>query len=1647
MDVETFSSLRIGLATSEDIRSWSSGEVKKPETINYRTLKPEKDGLFCEKIFGPTKDWECACGKYKRVRFKDIVCERCGVQVTKSSVRRERMGHIELQAPVTHIWYFKGVPSRLGYLLNMAPKDLEKIIYFAAYRVMEIDKEARKLDWVLIEDDYLTRIKETLLDRSNEMIAAATEEYEFLTKAGLALQIAPKIWEAPFWVEAETVMGIHQIVKLEANNPKKYADKPFSADELNAKSKVERSTAEHKEIAQKVKEFSKKTDKIVREYARLERPDSLQKEHMAWTRFLTAEVGQLIPNDVLFDHFDRYFGMYVQTEIGAEAIKQVLAKVNIADEAKKLKKQIDQYAGQSSAKNQDVKRLKVINSFLQGNTPATSMVLDVLPVLPPEIRPMVQLDGGRFATSDLNDLYRRVINRNNRLKRFIELGSVPKTILNNEKRMLQEAVDALFDNGRRGRPVTGTGNRPLKSLSDLLKGKQGRFRQNLLGKRVDYSGRSVIVVGPQLKMHQCGLPKLMALELFKPFVMKRLVDLGLARNIKNAKRMVERSHPDVWDVLEEVIRDRPVLLNRAPTLHRLGIQAFEPLLIEGKAIQLHPLVCTAFNADFDGDQMAVHVPLSAEAQAEARLLMLASNNILKPSDGKPVVTPSQDMLIGLYYMTIANDGLVGEGNVFGSIAEAQLAFDNGGLDLQAKIKIRINGVIKDTTLGRSLFAACLPEGFEWTEEKVGKKQISKILELMVETQERSEVARTLDRIKEAGFYWATRSGVSMAISDANFDSEGKFDKWRAALIKDTEKVHTKIQESYDLGGITDTERRDQLGGLWHEKTQEVGKQLEVVIPQDNAIRMMVESGARGNWIQMNSLLGIRGPVTRPKGDFEPMPVKGSYLVGLNGHEYFINAKGARKGNADTAMKTSAAGYLTRRLVDVAQDVIVREDDCGTSNGFVALFEPMLPKDKDLVDETTRAREERTIKALRKKGAYYSYPFMNDDETKADPAAAAALQAKNLTSMSTQLATRRLGRDVTIAGRTFKAGEKIAHELMNLLAANTKEAIELVVRSPFTCNSPSGICALCYGDSMATGSLVERGEAVGIIAAQSIGEPGTQLTMRTFQTGGSSKDTTKATILENRGGRKIRTERLISYDITQGLTGVTNALEARVDSSRPIAQMAWYDGVVEVVRAQSAKQTESCSRFVQDSSIKMQVLSEKIQKTGSKDWTTVTAAPNSKSKAKSEASKLKIEILWTDAKGRDADKDALIAKEPGVVLGVSTEDRVIYFRKFTKTEEALNKAQALKGEDQKFEFPSKKKAKSTDEDAKPEKELKSYKLKEDHGRILVKVGDEIRPGTVLTTGKEEAIFDIEDKDYIRYSDSDEFEPTIMGRDVGKEYALIGFKDDRYFAYLRPLTFKEEQEAIKSSEIYSYARSTSKSSPVLSPYVPIELSSLDDLLVSPGTLVKRGEFLTDGQVVPQWVLYLNGSKECAAEVIRSVQAILSQDVAVHDKHLEIINRQMQYYLTVLDSGDTDMMPGEKVTKKELREKNLVAREKGQQIAEARPDIDGISRSALNSPSWLSAASFQETTKVLTQAALARKSDVLNGLKENVIIGKLIPAGTGAAEYRALEPIATEEAKAARYPNRIWETEVVAEESADMFAPAANPFDTDSWSEGKE
>ncbi|TXL58036.1 DNA-directed RNA polymerase subunit beta' [Aeromicrobium terrae] len=1248
LDVNFFDQLKIGLATADDIRQWSFGEVKKPETINYRTLKPERDGLFCEKIFGPTRDWECYCGKYKRVRFKGIICERCGVEVTRSKVRRERMGHIELAAPVTHIWYFKGVPSRLGYLLDLAPKDLEKVIYFAAYMITHVDEEARHRDLSSLESKIELEIKQ-LKDRRDDEKNKRSVKYE------------------------------EDLAVLEAEEAK-----------ADAKRKI-RDAAE--------RELRQIEDRHNREIHRLEE---------VWDRFKNLKVQDLEGDELLYREMTYRFGKYFEGYMGATAIQKRLQSFDLDAEAESLREIIA--TGKGQKKTRALKRLKVVSAFLGSSNKPEGMVLDAVPVIPPELRPMVQLDGGRFATSDLNDLYRRVINRNNRLKRLLDLGA-PEIIVNNEKRMLQEAVDSLFDNGRRGRPVTGPGNRPLKSISDMLKGKQGRFRQNLLGKRVDYSGRSVIVVGPQLKLHQCGLPKQMAIELFKPFVMKRLVDLNHAQNIKSAKRMVERGvRAEVWDVLEEVITEHPVLLNRAPTLHRLGIQAFEPQLIEGKAIQIHPLVCSAFNADFDGDQMAVHLPLSAEAQAEARILMLSTNNILKPADGRPVTMPTQDMIIGLYFLTLDRDGEPGEGRAFSSVAEAIMAFDRREITLQSKVTIRIpshDGTVesKKTTLGRAIFNQALPEDYPYVDWQVGKKELGVIVNDLAERYSKVDVGVALDNLKDTGFHWATRSGVTISIDDVVTAPS------KPEILAKFEGQAAKVQQQFDRGLITEDERRQELIEIWTQATAEVSAEMETVFKNDdnNPIWMMVNSGARGNMMQVRQIAAMRGLVANPKGEIIPRPIKANFREGLSVVEYFIATHGARKGLADTALRTADSGYLTRRLVDVSQDVIIREDDCGTERG--------LPK-----TIATRLDDGTLVAAENVETSAYSR------------------------SAATAITHPTSGEVLVEAG-----GDLGDVEIGELIAAGVEE---VKVRTVLTCEAKAGTCAKCYGRSLATGKLVDIGEAVGTIAAQSIGEPGTQLTMRTFHTGGVAGD-----------------------DITHGLPRVVELFEARQPKGKaPITEVA--------------------------------------------------------------------------------------------------------------------------------------------------------------GRVTI-------------------------------DDTDKARKVVVTPDDGGE----------------PLEFPVTKRA--------------------------------RLMVQDGDRVEVGDQLTHGTPDPQEVLRILGVRRAQEHLVDEVQEVYrSQGVAIHDKHIEIIVRQMLRRVTVIEQGDSDLIPGDLADRARFEEENRRVVAEGGTPASGRPVLMGITKASLAVESWLSAASFQETTRVLTDAAIHGKSDSLRGLKENIIIGKLIPAGTGLERYRNIRVEPTEEARQAAY-----------------------------------
>ncbi|CAH0200829.1 MULTISPECIES: DNA-directed RNA polymerase subunit beta' [Peribacillus] len=1185
LDVNNFEYMKIGLASPDKIRSWSHGEVKKPETINYRTLKPEKDGLFCERIFGPQKDWECHCGKYKRVRYKGVVCDRCGVEVTRAKVRRERMGHIELAAPVSHIWYFKGIPSRMGLVLDMSPRALEEVIYFASYVVTETGDTTLEKKQLLSEKEYRT-----------------------------------------------------------------YREK---------------------------------------------------------------------------------YGKKFQAAMGAEAIKKLLQDIDTEKEVESLKEELKTAQGQR--RTRAIKRLEVLEAFRNSGNEPSWMILDVLPVIPPELRPMVQLDGGRFATSDLNDLYRRVINRNNRLKRLLDLGA-PSIIVQNEKRMLQEAVDALIDNGRRGRPVTGPGNRPLKSLSHMLKGKQGRFRQNLLGKRVDYSGRSVIVVGPNLKMYQCGLPKEMAIELFKPFVMKELVQRGLAHNIKSAKRKIERLSPEIWDVLEEVIREHPVLLNRAPTLHRLGIQAFEPTLVEGRAIRLHPLVCTAYNADFDGDQMAVHVPLSSEAQAEARMLMLAAQNILNPKDGKPVVTPSQDMVLGNYYLTLEREGAIGEGMIFKDTSEALLAYQNGYVHLHSRCAVHAsslnnetfteeqNGQLLITTVGKLIFNEILPKSFPYINEPTRynletktpekyfvekganipelikaqpaidpfkKKILGNIIAEVFKRFKITETSKMLDRMKDLGFKYSTKAGITVGVADIVVLKE------KQEIITEAQTKVDNVLKQFRRGLITEDERYDRVISIWSAAKDTIQSKLMDSLDRRNPIFMMSDSGARGNASNFTQLAGMRGLMANPAGRIIELPIKSSFREGLTVLEYFISTHGARKGLADTALKTADSGYLTRRLVDVAQDVIIRDDDCGTDRGL-------------------------KISALREG-----------------------------TEIIEHLEERLIGRYARKAIRHPETNEVIVAEndLITEDLANYIESLGIEtawIRSAFTCNTSHGVCKKCYGRNLATGQEVEVGEAVGIIAAQSIGEPGTQLTMRTFHTGGVAGD-----------------------DITQGLPRIQEIFEAR------------------------------------------------------------------------------------NPKGQ-----AVISEIEGTVVSIN----------------------------------------------------------------------EIR-------------------------------------DKQQEIVVQGAVESR--TYTAPYTAR--------------------------------------LRVTVDTPVRRGEELTEGSIDPKELLKVTDVLTVQEYLLHEVQKVYRmQGVEIGDKHIEVMVRQMMRKVRVLDAGETEVLPGTLLDVNQFTTANTDALLTNKLPATGRPVLLGITKASLETDSFLSAASFQETTRVLTDAAIKGKRDELLGLKENVIIGKLVPAGTGMLRYRKANPV---------------------------------------------
>jgi len=1395
LEVNDFNAIRISLASPEQVKSWSYGEVTKPETINYRTLKPEKDGLFCEKIFGPTKDFECYCGKYKRVRYKGIVCDKCGVEVTRSKVRRERMGHIQLASPVAHIWFVKGTPSRIGLLLDISPRQLEAVLYFAKFVVTEVNEEIRTQALEQLQKEMDEAV--TKVESENAAQIAEIEEHTSKAIAEVEGHRGERLAAVAAAVtsEIETLRQKGEDVKAQmAEIGEKKAPRKTGLDddfllarrgELLPKDAIKKLDNEVEKRAAKIEktrdqriakaEAALQDDIEKARKAAMTQMDPLRKEVEAKKEEVRADLIRqieeieglkdpvrddectILPEQTFREMEDKHFGL-VKAAMGAEAVLEILDRVDLDALRAKLQEEIQNFSGQRRKKA--TKRLRVVEALRKSANRPAWMVLGVLPVLPPDLRPMVQLDGGRFATSDLNDLYRRVINRNNRLKRLLELGA-PEIIIRNEKRMLQEAVDSLIDNGRRGRAVSTAGNHKLKSLSDMLKGKQGRFRQNLLGKRVDYSGRSVIVVGPNLKLHQCGLPKKMALELFKPFVMHGLVARGLAHNIKSAKRITERARPEVWDILDEVIKQRPVLLNRAPTLHRLGIQAFEPTLIDGSAIQIHPLVCTAFNADFDGDQMAVHVPLSRASVAEARQIMLSSQNLLYPSNGEPVVAPTLDIVLGCYYMTEIVPGSKGSfeagpppRGIYSSFDEARMAYGTGAVDLRAPIRVRdarTNGELIETSVGRIIFNQVIPEELEFRNTLMDRNTIKALVSECSHTLSNDITAEMVDQMKNVGFEFATRSGISISMNDLRVPDE------KENLLKEADTQIAGIQEDYDQGLTTEEERYNKAIDVWRDTTDKVQKIIQSRLSEYGGVYIMAVSGAKGNISQISQMAGMRGLMSDPAGRIIELPIRSSFREGLTTLEYFISTHGARKGLADTALRTADSGYLTRRLIDVAQDVIIVEDDCGTTSGV-------------WIDEGSE------------KGLFES------------------------------LGERIVGRYAAADAANEKTGEIIVErgsEIMKDAADQIMDAgiKKVYVRSALTCATKRGICAMCYGRDLSSGQPVTHGGAVGIIAAQSIGEPGTQLTMRTFHTGG-----------------------VAGLDITSGLPRVEELFEARVPKGA--ATISEIDGSAELIREGDRRTLRITSieefrdEYEIEKGLKVLVKDRDVVEAG----TTLAQAPEKKTKAKKKA---------------DADEEQEVVPDNVVIARTS--------------------------------------------------------------------------GTVsVSRGKVSILF-------------------------------------------------EERES-RDYPIPAAAR----------------------LRIQDGDYVHAGQPLTEGPLNPQDILRIQGPEAVQIYLVEEVQKVYrSQGVTINDKHIETIVRQMLRRVRADLPGDTEMLPGELVDRFKFENLNAAVLAEGGEPATAQPVLLGVTKASLNTESFLAAASFQETTRVLTEASISGQVDRLLGLKENVIIGKLIPA----------------------------------------------------------
>jgi DNA-directed RNA polymerase subunit beta' len=1389
LEVNNFDAIRIGLASPDEIKSWSSGEVTKPETINYRTLKPEKDGLFDERIFGPTKDWECYCGKYKRIRYKGIICDKCGVEVTRSKVRRERMGHIKLASPVSHIWYFKGTPSRLGILLDISPRNLERILYFALSVVTRVDESEREKALARVDEELAERVEKAkglVDDKQAELEGQVSErrmaidgelgaEQKMLVERQKArseeLTSAAKAIEADLKAAGKTVTAdvvfeaTGEVVAREGETVKEAVARLREA----VKAEVASVTADIKEAQTRaqdrhdlqIADLTGGFDGALaesREHLARETDDARLAARLARQQINDIKVMQTLTESE-HRNLSEQHGRMFDASMGAEAIKKVIEALDLDELAEKLHLEMRQTSGQRRKKA--IKRLRLIEAFRKSGARPEWMILTTLPVIPPDLRPMVQLDGGRFATSDLNDLYRRVINRNNRLSRLLDLEA-PEIIIRNEKRMLQEACDALIDNGRRGRAISGTGNHRLKSLSDMLKGKQGRFRQNLLGKRVDYSGRSVIVVGPELKLHQCGLPKKMALELFKPFVMRQLVEKGFAHNIKSAKRIVERVRPEVWDVLEEVIQDHPVLLNRAPTLHRLGIQAFMPVLVEGSAIQIHPLVCFAFNADFDGDQMAVHVPLSTAAQREAKELMLSTQNLLSAADGSPVVSPTHDMVLGCYYLTVEDPEASGKGRAFSSFDEARMALDADIIHLQAPIKVQLNGELVDTTAGRLIFNSALPEELGFSNQIMDRKALKELIARCYRDLGPAATASLVDGIKSIGFHYATMAGITIGIDDIRVPKE------KAGLLADADHKVTDIEREFRKGFITEDERYTQTVEVWRETTDAVTSHMLDGLDRKGSVWMITHSGARGNVTQVHQLAGMRGLMADPSGRIIDLPIRSNLREGMSVLEYFISSHGARKGLADTALRTADSGYLTRRLVDVAQDVITREDDCGTDIGTWITREESADIPEPFVDRLIGRMAAIDV---------------------VDPDGDAVIVARN---------------------------EELNEAAVERIGASEIDRVN--VRSPLTCAARHGVCRMCYGRNLASGQLVELGQAVGIIAAQSIGEPGTQLTMRTFHTGGVAGE-----------------------DITQGLPRVEELFEARIPKGQAI--VSEIDGRVEVQRG-----------------------------------------------------------------------------GPDQPISVVVERR------------------------EAFDTP--------------------IKLTAKH-EILVEDGDEV----------------VEDQLVARLEDGGETH-EVKSPTAG----VVARKG-------RNVTIRSEEVDRREYQVPHSAR----------------------LRADTGDEVVAGQPLTEGALNPKDLLQIKGVDAVQRFLVTEVQKVYrSQGVSINDKHVEIIVRQMLRKVMVDNPGDTELLPSEMIDRFEFEETNNRILAEGGEPATAQTVLLGVTKASLNTSSFLAAASFQETTRVLTEAAIQGAKDHLIGLKENVIIGKLIPAGTGAlarAEAARAKELSPEDIEALR------------------------------------